>query len=348
MVKLKTKRAVKKFLAFGLSAAMILSLSSTAVLAADTEQTSNDISIEMPEPTDSNTGDSNLKDTESKTPVEDSAVADSATEAPKEDNATATAAPTEAPKEEDSTVIDTSTEAPTEAPKEEDSTAIDTSTEAPTELPKEEDSIPTDTVTEAPKEDNVTATDTPTEEPSEENSPVTDTVDTSTAAVATAAAIGTKITVGSYVYKVTSANTVTIKGFAENVSATKVIVKNKITYNGVTYNVIKVGNAAFQNQISIKQVVIRKSVADIGKNAFNGCINMTKVTIRTGATIIRKKAFMNCIKLKTVNITSTVLTSVKTNAFKNIQYGAVINVMNKSVKKVVEAAVPATVTVNKM
>lgn len=109
-----------------------------------------------------------------------------------------------------------------------------------------------------------------------------------------------------------------------------------------------IGKAAFQGQTVIKKVIIRKNVTDIGQNAFYGCSNITKGSIRTGVTIIRKQAFMLCSKLKTVNITSTVLSAVKTKAFYNIKPGAVIHVMNKSVKTLIKGSVPSTITVNKM
>lgn len=164
----------------------------------------------------------------------------------------------------------------------------------------------------------------------------------------TTPAIGDLIISGGYIYKITSSNTVTLKGFATGFTVKSVVVLNTITYNGVKYKVTKVGNSAFKGETGITKVTIRKNVTDIGKNAFYGCTKLTKVTIRTGVTIIRKNAFKKCKKLKTVNITSTVLKDIKTNAFKGIKSGAVINVMNKTIQAVVKSAVPSTVKVNKM
>ncbi|MDE6760668.1 MAG: leucine-rich repeat domain-containing protein, partial [Lachnospiraceae bacterium] len=160
--------------------------------------------------------------------------------------------------------------------------------------------------------------------------------------------VGDVITVGNYVYKITSSNTVTLKGFAEDASVSKVIVKNKISYNGVSYKVTKIGVRAFKNESCIKQVIIRKNTVSIGQGAFNKCKKLTKVTIRTGVTTIGKNAFKNCSELKTINITSTVLTTVKANAFKNIKSGAVMNVMNTTVRNLLKSVVPSTITVNKM
>ena len=161
-------------------------------------------------------------------------------------------------------------------------------------------------------------------------------------------AVGTKITVGNYIYRVTGKNTVALKGFAKGVSLATVIARNQITYKKVVYKVTKIGSSAFKGQTGIKKVIIRKNITDVASNSFYNCKNITKVTIRTGVTIIRKQAFMGCAKLKTVNITSPVLSQVKKNAFKNIKTGAVINVINKKARLAVKAAIPSTITVNQM
>lgn len=161
-------------------------------------------------------------------------------------------------------------------------------------------------------------------------------------------AVGTKITVGNYIYKVTGKNTVALKGFAKDVSLATVIAKNQITYKKVVYKVTKIGSSAFKGQTGIKKVIIRKNITDVASNSFYNCKNITKVTIRTGVTIIRKQAFMGCTKLKTVNITSPVLSQVKKNAFKNIKKGAVINVINRKARLAVKTAIPSNITVNQM
>lgn len=161
-------------------------------------------------------------------------------------------------------------------------------------------------------------------------------------------AIGTKFTAGNYIYRVTGNNTVALKGFAKGVSLSTVTAQNQVTYNKTKYNVTKIGDNAFKGQTCIKTVLIRKNITDISLKSFYNCKNITKVTIRTGVKIIRKQAFMGCKKLKTINITSTVLSQVKNNAFKNIKNGAVINVVNKQAKLAVKASIPASVKVNQM
>lgn len=161
-------------------------------------------------------------------------------------------------------------------------------------------------------------------------------------------AVGTKFTAGKYMYRVTGTNTVALKGFAKGVSLSTVTAQNQVKYKNVVYNVTKIGDNAFKGQTGIQKVIIRKNITDVSLKSFYNCKNLTKVTIRTGVKIIRKQAFMGCAKLKTVNITSTSLSQVKKDAFKNIKKGAVINVANKRARLTVKAAIPSNVKVNQM
>ncbi len=159
--------------------------------------------------------------------------------------------------------------------------------------------------------------------------------------------VGTVITEGIYEYKVTSSNTVELMGFAGDDEATYVKVKNRITYDGVTYDVTSIAMRAFMKESSIEKVLIRKNVTDIGKRAFFQCKNLETVRIKTGAKVIRKCAFKGCKALRVVNIHSAVLEDVKANAFKNVNSNLVINVSTKAIRKMLKASVPSYITINR-
>lgn len=159
--------------------------------------------------------------------------------------------------------------------------------------------------------------------------------------------VGTVITEGIYEYKVTSSNTVELMGFAGDDEATYVKVKNRITYDGVTYDVTSIAMRAFMKESSIEKVLIRKNVTDIGKRAFFQCKNLESVRIKTGAKVIRKCAFKGCRALRVVNIHSAVLEDVKANAFKNVNSNLVINVSTKAIRKMLKASVPSYITINR-
>lgn len=327
----KIKKAIKRCLAYTLSIAMIMPFSATTVFASE----NNSIQVPIAAGTEQDTVNLlNLRTTTST----DSAVSPDDSQ-PSTSTGGAVATGTSQPNTSTGGVIlPIQTETP--APPVSTETSTPTNTPVPTNTPIPDIPIPTGgaitpsstPIPNIPTSGAITPTNTP--------APVVPTP--------TPLATGTKITKGNYIYLVNGNRTVTLKGFAKGASLSVVTIKNNITYNNVTYKVTRVGASAFKGQTSIKRVVVRKNVTDIASKAFYQCTNLTKATIRTGVTIIRKQAFMGCKKLKTVNITSSVLSKVKKNSFKNIKNGAVINVMNKAIKLLVNNVAPANVTVNRM
>ena len=65
---------------------------------------------------------------------------------------------------------------------------------------------------------------------------------------------------------------------------------------------------AFQNNTTIKSVVIPKSVTSINQSTFDGCTNLTDVTFGGKEEYIGGFAFQKCSSLKTLNIPETVTT----------------------------------------
>ena len=159
--------------------------------------------------------------------------------------------------------------------------------------------------------------------------------------------VGTLFREGSYEYKVTSANTVTLMGFAGTAEATYVKVKKQVTYDGVTYIVNQIATKAFVKESCIEKVLIRKNVEIIGRRAFFQCKNLETVRIKTGLKTMRKCAFKGCKALRVVNIQSGVVEEIKANAFKNVNTNLVINVATKSIKRMLKDSVPSYVTINK-
>lgn len=57
-----------------------------------------------------------------------------------------------------------------------------------------------------------------------------------------------------------------------------VIIKDKVSYDGVEYVVTKIGNSAFSGCSGLTSITIPDSVTSIGSYAFSGCSNLTNVT----------------------------------------------------------------------
>ena len=120
---------------------------------------------------------------------------------------------------------------------------------------------------------------------------------------------GDTFTSGKLKYKVTGSNKVAVVGTTSKTIKT-VTIPATVTYKGVTYK-----------------------VKGIGTEAFAGNTKITKVNIGNNVQTIGKKAFYGCSSLKNVIISSTVLSSVKTNSFNSIKSGAKIKVPESRLAK---------------
>ena len=128
--------------------------------------------------------------------------------------------------------------------------------------------------------------------------------DTSSSTVRTAIVDGYK-----YEYKVNEAdNTATITKFlgpdgsAKSTGSYDIKIPEKIHEKSGDYTVTAIGNRAFWECTSLKEVTIPQSVTSIGDYAFNICHNLTSVTIKDAATSIGEEAFGGCTSLTTLKL----------------------------------------------
>lgn len=149
----------------------------------------------------------------------------------------------------------------------------------------------------------------------------------------------TKTGAGTFVVTNVSKKTVAFKSAAK--SAKKVTVPSKVTINGVSYKVTKIGNNAFSGRKKLTKVTIPASVTEIGAGAFKKCTKLTSVTIPASVTKIGKNAFSGSKKLKKVTIKSKKVKSIGKNAFKGIYKKSVIKTpkgKKKAYKKLLKKA----------
>ena len=93
-----------------------------------------------------------------------------------------------------------------------------------------------------------------------------------------------------------------------------VTIPSTVTYNGVTYSVVSIGQRAFQKCVDLTSVTIPNSVTVIGYWAFYYCSSLTTMTIPNSVTAIGDEAFYNCRSLTSVTIPNSVI-SIGENAF---------------------------------
>ena len=127
--------------------------------------------------------------------------------------------------------------------------------------------------------------------------------DTASSTVRTAIVDGYK-----YEYKVNEAdNTATITKFlgpdgsAKSTGSYDIKIPEKIHEKSGDYTVTAIGNRAFWECTSLKEVTIPQSVTSIGDKAFYDCRGLTSVTIPQSVTSIGDHAFGECIHLKTLS-----------------------------------------------
>ncbi|MCM1179035.1 MAG: leucine-rich repeat protein [Clostridium sp.] len=108
---------------------------------------------------------------------------------------------------------------------------------------------------------------------------------------------------------------------------TKITIPNTVT---------KIQSKAFYNCKKLKTVTInykKSALTEMGTSAFQNCSALTKITLPNKLKKLGKKTFYNCKNLKTITVKSSKVSSVGSNAFKNIHKKAVIKVPKKQYSK---------------
>ena len=117
-----------------------------------------------------------------------------------------------------------------------------------------------------------------------------------------------KYTVTDYYLSVSGYDKTKFNGVAKIIS--------KLTYKGHTFEVLEIGDYAFNYCRGLTSVTIPNSVTRIGVEAFDGCTGLTSVTIPNSVTSIGDNAFDGCTGLTSVTIPNSV-TSIGEYAFRD-------------------------------
>lgn len=91
-------------------------------------------------------------------------------------------------------------------------------------------------------------------------------------------------------------------------------ISSDISYNGKTYPVIAISNAAFFRNMNLISVVIPNSIISIGSSAFSECSNLKDIVLPNSLTELGERAFEDCSSLESINIPKT-LTHIGAHTF---------------------------------
>lgn len=113
-------------------------------------------------------------------------------------------------------------------------------------------------------------------------------------------AIGDQFVIEDLTYQITANNSVGV--IACDTSAVVVNIPESVSYEDVTYNVVLIGDEAFQYRVNLTSVTIPNGVVHVGSDAFYCCINLSSVSFPDGLLRIGDRAFCRCGSLDSISI----------------------------------------------
>ena len=93
-----------------------------------------------------------------------------------------------------------------------------------------------------------------------------------------------------------------------------ITIPKKVQCDGNTYNVISIGDKAFQYCNELTSISMPESIVTIGEMAFYSCDNLTSVVIPEGVETIKQSAFLQCKNLSYIKLPQS-LTVIYSYAF---------------------------------
>lgn len=117
-------------------------------------------------------------------------------------------------------------------------------------------------------------------------------------------------------YSILTENTVEVAGPAEGVTPTDVVIPASVPYDGMDFNVVKVGSRAFVNCESMTSITLPEGLTLISDNAFEDCHNLVSVALPSTLTDIGRYGFGWCYALTSIDLPASV-TTIGNGAFWN-------------------------------
>lgn len=101
---------------------------------------------------------------------------------------------------------------------------------------------------------------------------------------------------------------------SNNLYSGRITIPSTVTYDGIKYNVTRIGYQAFIYCTDLTYISIPNSITSIGEQAFFYCTKLSYISIPNSVTNIEARAFYNCNCLTSVGISNNV-TNIGWEAF---------------------------------
>ena len=102
----------------------------------------------------------------------------------------------------------------------------------------------------------------------------------------------------------------------ENNTNKDIVIPEHLSYNGITYTVITIGDKAFKGCSSLQSIELPSSLVSIGSYAFYGCSSLESIDLPSSLTRIGSSAFWLCSSLRVISVgLPETLTCIGSNAF---------------------------------
>ncbi|MGN0521657.1 MAG: leucine-rich repeat domain-containing protein, partial [Eubacterium sp.] len=124
----------------------------------------------------------------------------------------------------------------------------------------------------------------------------------------------------------------TIKGYSVTSIKEWSFSDSKLTKVTIPDSVTKIGDYAFYNSVSLKNVIFGNSLKNIGESAFKSCISIENLVLPNSVTTIGISAFDGCKNIETIEIGSSLKTiSGLNDGFATLPHGMMQNYKLKSI-----------------
>lgn len=134
-----------------------------------------------------------------------------------------------------------------------------------------------------------------------------------------------KVQIGDLFYNLDSENKIAevtdnVVDYGQSTYSGEIVIPSSVEYEGVTYDVTRIGSSAFSGSVNLLSIEIPESVTSIGGWAFTQCTGLTSITIPSSVVNLGGLTFYGCQNLTSVTILSNEIVKKQYVYSSNLSY----------------------------